>query len=334
MRLPGLSDDAPPAGVAVHLRHLGAALDRAVPPKQLDRNLLVATWRLEMFDAVRPDWDAGASGSPRCGLYGLSVLTEIARRFDIVALQGAIGAADGLRLLMDRLGSHWSLLVTGLSPNSSYQERMAFVFDTRKVLARGLAGQVVLPEGGDKGDAGAEGFLARQFFRPPLFAGFRCQDQDFTLANIHLVFGSPGERIAEIRAFAGWLRRVSAQGHRWERNLIALGQLQLLREGSAVDREFAAAGLHVPPALRGQPNFVNAQGVATSAPSTVAWFAQGDQPGRLDLACRRAGVFNLLGETLPLRADGIDRALTRHLPVWVEFDVPRPSTLGAAMTTS
>ncbi len=199
----GVLDKVQPASVVAHLRELAVALDGALPHKQLDRNLLLATWRLEMFDAVRPDWDTGASSSPRCNRFSVAVLTEIIRRFDIVALQGVIGAANGLRLLMDQLGSHWSLLVTGLSPNSSYQERMAFVFDTRKVLSRGLAGQVVLPEGSDKGDAGPSGFLARQFFRPPLFAGFRCQDQDFTLANIHLVFGSARERLAEIRAFAG-----------------------------------------------------------------------------------------------------------------------------------
>ncbi len=51
---------------------------------------------------------------------------------------------------------------------------------------------------------------------------------------------------------------------------MALGQLQLLREGSAVDREFAAAGLHVPPALRGERNFVNSHGDLASAPSTIA----------------------------------------------------------------
>ena len=41
--------DPPPTSVAAELRTLRGALDAGVPPKVLDRNLLIGTWNIRAF---------------------------------------------------------------------------------------------------------------------------------------------------------------------------------------------------------------------------------------------------------------------------------------------
>ena len=99
-------------------------------------------------------------------------------------------------------------MMTGLSRETTYRERTAIVFDTRKVLPQGLAGQIVLPGDGKGSPAGPKAFLSDQFFRPPFFAGFRCLGSSFTLVNQHIVFGDRAERVEEIEALGRWLAEV------------------------------------------------------------------------------------------------------------------------------
>lgn len=308
--------DPPPAPIAAELRDLRAALDAALPKKLLDRNLIIGTWRWEMFDAVTEKWVADPDGRSAHDLRTIRCFAEVVSHFDVIALQGMMGDARGLRLVMDALGDAWGLMISGLSRESSYNERTAFVFDTRKVLPRGLAGQVILPDSQAKISAG-DRFLSSQFFRPPMFAGFRCLDRDFTLANIHLVYGKTAERLAEMRAFSAWLAEISQKGYRWERNFIVLGQLQLMRSGTPLYEAFTASGLQIPPELVDVPTFP--AGRPASMASSIAWFGEGSGAAALELGYLRGGVFDFLGNGSSLA----DASLSRHLPVWAEFSVRR-----------
>lgn len=77
-----------------HLRQLAVAFDGALPHKQLDRNVQLATRRLELLDAARLDWGTGASSSPCCNRFSVAVMTEIVRCFD----RGNFVAGDRTRL--------------------------------------------------------------------------------------------------------------------------------------------------------------------------------------------------------------------------------------------
>ena len=44
--------DAPSPHIQTELQTLRAALDRDIPPKALDRNLLLATWNLRAFGGL------------------------------------------------------------------------------------------------------------------------------------------------------------------------------------------------------------------------------------------------------------------------------------------
>ena len=310
--------DQPPAHVASELRGLRARLDATLPRKMLDRNLIIGTWRWEMFDAVNETWVADRDERPARDLRAIRCLAEIVGHFDVIALQGLMGDARGLRLVMEALGDYWALMITALSRESTYNERTAFIFDTRKVLPRGLAGQVVLRDSESKASE-KDHFLSRQFFRPPMFAGFRCLDRKFTLANVHLVFGDPDERLAEMRAFAAWLGEISRKGYYWERNFIVLGQLQLMRSGTPLYEAFTAGGLHIPPDLVDVPTFP--AGRPATMASSIAWFGEGSGSAELGLEYLRGGVFDFLADGLPFG----ERYLSRHLPVWAEFSIRRGS---------
>ena len=51
--------DRPPQEVEDELTELRAALDEAIPPKKLDRNLLIATWNIRAFGNLTEKWASG-----------------------------------------------------------------------------------------------------------------------------------------------------------------------------------------------------------------------------------------------------------------------------------
>ena len=312
---------AMPPEVLHSVRGLRAAIEAAVPPKVLDRNLIVASWRWPRVTGLSDEWIDGTAGRTVRDRRAIHLLAEIAGHFDVLAIQGIMAHAPTFHPVMELLGGDWAYMMTGLSRESTYRERTAIVFDTRKVLPQGLAGQIVLPGDGKGAPSGRKAFLSDQFFRPPFFAGFRCLGSSFTLVNQHIVFGEEPERVREIEALGRWLAEVRS-GAYWERNLVVVGQLQILRTGSAVHQAFTAAGLRLPPDLEDVATYVGARGRPISMASSIAWVQDGDGDPELTIPYRRGGVFNYLdGTAFPEPLDHDQDYLSRHLPVWAEFEV-------------
>jgi hypothetical protein len=310
-----------PEEVRATLLQLRGALDAAVPAKLLDRNLLIATWRWPMVMRISDRWIDDTSRATR-DQRAVHLLAEVARRFDVLAVQGLMADAPTFHAVVELLGPAWAYLMTGLSRETTYRERTAILFDTRKILPHGLAGQIVLPRDG-KRTSSKDDFLSAQFFRPPFFAGFRCLGSTFTLVNQHLVFGTMPERVREIQALGAWLREMRS-GAYWERNLVVLGQLQLLRPGTLTYRAFTAAGLRLPPDLEDALTYVNHEGHPVSQMSSIAWTLTADGEPDLSFPYRRGGVFNhcdaaVLGD-LAVPRD----YLSLHLTMWTEFAVTPP----------
>jgi hypothetical protein len=69
-------------------------------------------------------------------------------------------------LMEDFLGSHWGVLLSDVTAGKKGNvERFAYLYDTRRVVPSGLAGQIVLPPGPD-------GRPVEQFDRTPYIVGF------------------------------------------------------------------------------------------------------------------------------------------------------------------
>ena len=75
-----------PRPVLEDIVRLRRQMDRLnLPRKLVDGNVLVGTWNIRAFGPVYPKWDEN-SASPKRNLRAMAIITEIIRRFDVVAI--------------------------------------------------------------------------------------------------------------------------------------------------------------------------------------------------------------------------------------------------------
>jgi len=307
----------PPAAIEDVVR-IRRRIDRAgVPGKLTDTNLLVGTWNIRAFGAVYESWDENP-GSPKRNLRAIACIAEVVRRLDVLAIQEVRRDASGVRLLADRfLGPDWGLILSDVTAGAQGNaERLAFVYDKRRVQLSGLAGEIVLPPT-------EEGQPAQQFARTPYIVGFRSGDQRFSLLTAHVLYGaSPEERLPELEALARYTAaeirdRVRMEGAE-EKNLIVLGDFNIDERGdNPLFQAFVSAGLVVPPQLRDLKTTFSTE---PKYYDHIAWFM-----GELDLNYnRRAGVVDFAGAVFQeLSLHQMSYRLSDHLPLWVEFITDR-----------
>ncbi len=124
--------------------NLAGALDGELPAKKLDRNLVVGSWNLREFGRLTPRWVPKADDKPKRSVGDAWCIAEIVSRFDVLAVQEVQNDTSALEELMHVLGSDWAMLVTDVTRGALGSERLAFVFDVRRVRPTGLAGELVL----------------------------------------------------------------------------------------------------------------------------------------------------------------------------------------------
>ena len=220
-----------------------------IPKKTDDETLLLATWDIRDFDKA-----SYGQRSEEAIFY----LAEIASRFDIIAIQEVYKDLRGLERLCHAMGGYWKYITTDVSGGSrGNNERMTFLYDSRKVKFGGLAGEMVLPPVKAKGGIKVP---AEQVWRTPFICGFSCGWSRFMLASVHVLWGSgkknggtePEDRVAEIRNIAKFLKKRTSEKTAWSRNLILLGDFNIFttdEDGTAFN-ELLSAGFEVPEELR------------------------------------------------------------------------------------
>jgi exonuclease III len=215
-------DSAGALRAASRLLSLRGQLDK-LPPRTVSERLLLATWNLREFGRNQ-------KYGPRLP-ESLHYIAEIVSRFDLVAIQEVHKNLHDLKRLMRILGDWWSYIVTDVTPGrSGNQERIAFVFDTRKVQFDGLAGELVLPPEKKK--------PVLQWARSPFVCAFRAGWRRISLCSVHIFYGTkdPDDpvRVAEIGSVAGMLakrntdRQESADGE--PDNVILLGDFNVFHQ--------------------------------------------------------------------------------------------------------
>jgi endonuclease/exonuclease/phosphatase family metal-dependent hydrolase len=294
----------PPADVADELKTLAAKLDQVIPAKELGRNLLVGTWNLRDFDRVTSKWRSVTGDSPIRDLSNVACIAEIVRRFDVVAVQEVRKSAQALTLMMQALGEGWAFLVTDVTRGpEGNQERLAFVFDSRRVHPSGLACELVVAAE----NAGiSEDVLTKQFAWAPYGVSFASGSAALTLVTLHVTYGQgPQDRVAELKEIALWLSRWAEEGDPWGGNLIALGDFNIDRKDDPLYQAFTSTGLRPPDTLNYVPRKVFDDPDPKAAPNhahfydQIAWFT-GDQGAPvLSLGYRNAGMFEFTGGLIP-----------------------------------
>ncbi|MEL7673458.1 MAG: endonuclease/exonuclease/phosphatase family protein [Chloroflexota bacterium] len=256
-------------------------LSRDIPARTFEQTLLLATWNIREFDAP-------AYGERLEEAY--YYIAEIIARFDLVAIQEVRRDLKALDRVCDLLGPNWAHIVTDVTEGQrGNDERMAFLYDTRKVQFGGLAGQLVLPPLEVKGPDGKTAYVpVSQLARTPFFGGFVSGWTRFILATVHILYGADAsnnpERLNEIRQIAHYLRNRTLDEKNWARNLLLLGDFNICAPEDQTMRALKEEGFYIPPELEKLPS---------NAPCTKHYdqIAFRVRQGSLDKT-DRAGVFN------------------------------------------
>jgi endonuclease/exonuclease/phosphatase family metal-dependent hydrolase len=318
-----LDPAAPPKATRQALTALAAALDDVVPAKR-PGNLLIGTWNVALLGGLTEDWVTPPRKSPQRNLSDICAMAEIVSRFDVCALQEVKGELTALRTLLRVLGDDWTFIVSDVTAGApGNNERLAFVYDRRRVHASGLVGEIVLPADVNGVVTGA---LDRQFARTPYAVSFAADPKAFTLVTLHTLYGTSKadklRRRDELAAIAQWLADMADDADDFNRNLIVLGDFNIDRRGDPLWEAFASTGLGAPAELQDVPRNISA---ASGGPSKfydqIAWFTEGVNGEKLTLDFLAAdGVrwTDFLLQDAPSNASR-KAHISDHYPLWAEF---------------
>lgn len=320
------SIDNPPAAIQADLAVLRASLDASpIPPKVLDRNLLVATWNIRHLAAVTEKWASDPGDSPKRNLRDVLCLAEIVSRFDVIAIQEVRRELGGLRYLLQALGSDWAWILTDLTRGAAGdQERMAFLFDLRRVRPSGLAAELVVPL--EDNTTLTETTLKTQFARTPYAVSFESRGVTFTLVTLHVIWGDgSADRLPEIKQIATWLADWAGGGDEFGANLMVLGDFNIDRSGDPLYQAFISTGLQPPAELASLPRTIFDDPTKPHFYDQIAWFdgktgnpgltpplRYEDEGGNFDFTTSLQGT---------LSTTELSWRISDHYPMWVSFSV-------------
>ena len=319
--------DPPPVNVSNDLAELREQLDKDIPAKELDKNLLIATWNIRAFGGLTEKWRADPKDTPQRDLHALLCIAEIVSRFDVVALQEVRANIKCLRHIHRKLGRNWGLILTDVTKgHPGNDERMAFVFDTRKVQLSGLACEIVVPK--EQLDKIALDALDKQFARTPYAVSFRSGGKTFILITLHVLYGKKAkERLPELKAIGKWLSDWAQNINAWDHNLIALGDFNIDRKGDDLYKAFTSTGLYVPQDLHKVPRSIFADPDKPDLEKhydQIAWFTVDDDTPALSLEYLRGGNFDFIEVAMKSRnlsKQKLSWRISDHYPLWAEFSV-------------
>jgi endonuclease/exonuclease/phosphatase family metal-dependent hydrolase len=179
--------------VAAGLLSLRRRLRKKIPPRTVEQTLLLASWNIREFG--------------RNSMFGrrldesIQYIAEIINHFDLIAIQEVKENLADLKRLIRVLGYWWEYIVTDVVPGrSGNAERIAFLYDSRKVEFDHIAGEVTLPEA--KGSSW-------QLARTPFLCTFRTGWRRLSLCSVHIHYGTSraidARRLAEIKRLSKFL---------------------------------------------------------------------------------------------------------------------------------
>jgi len=320
--------DNPPADVRAQLATLRAALDAsAIPAKMLDRNVLVATWNVRAFGNVTAKWFPDDGDSPKRSLAHVLCIAEIIRRFDVVAIEEVKRDLSGLRLLMQALGPDWGFSLTDLTRgDAGNQERIAFVFDLRRVRPSGLAAELVVPI--ENNTNLTEVGLTKQFARTPYAVSFKSQGAEFTLVALHVIWGDDKARQPEIQEIALWMADWANGGDEFGNNLLLMGDFNIDHRGDVLYETFVGTGLTPAPEHEGLPRTIFDDPGAEHFYDQIAWFTGINGTPQLT----RPLAYESLGGNFDFRPPLLGNLtltelswrISDHFPLWASFSVRKP----------
>lgn len=233
-------------------------LKRQIPKRTHSETLLLATWNIRDFDKSSYGFRLKES---------FYYLAEIISAFDIVALQEVNENLSAFHRLMDILGGHWKFVFSDTTEGTQgNQERLAYVYDSRKIRFGGLAGELVIPPIRERItlDTGEQKIIykpVQQIWRTPIICGFQAGWARFMLCSVHVQWGDSSanseERVKEIGHIASFLKKRTENPNAWARKLILLGDFNIFNKEDKTYQKLAEAGFECPSPLRDKDLYTN-----------------------------------------------------------------------------
>ncbi len=305
---------------AAEIQYLRAWKKKREVPAKSAQTLLLATWNIANFGAQdRRESD--------CRL-----IAEIISWFDLVAVQECREDLRSLRLVLAYLPKTWRTLLSDAAGND---ERMVYLYNGAKVAVREQVGEVALPPSVLKNvKLPNVAALFAGFDRNPYLASFAARGAAFTLANVHLFYGSEQtadlqRRQLETHALSRWARGQYTSKTAYDPNVVLLGDFNLpfmqpddpilsilLKNGLVLTEHSTSVGATLPgsDSATAQPVYQYDQ---------IAFF-----PKNSGLFTGRSGVFDYDGAIFPDLWQQRGRKdfnaylryyLSDHRPLWAEL---------------
>lgn len=234
--------------IAGSLLTLRRALKKELPPKHVDRNLLLATWNIREFGGSK------YGGHTTESIY---YIAEIVSAFDLVAVQEVRDNVAPFHRVRALLGPWWKFLISdvtqGVRGNS---ERIGFLYDSRKVEFSGMASGIVFPPSRVSKSRGLE--PAMQPARTPMLVSMKSGWLGFTMCATHSIWGAANanhpDRVAEIGALAQFLKKRVEDRFAWSPNMFLVGDLNIFNTTDETFRKLTEAGFIIPKAIIETPS--------------------------------------------------------------------------------
>lgn len=211
---------------------LRAGLAKDVAPNNKRESFLLASWNIRDFGGHR------LNPQPRLP-ETLLYIAEVISAFDLVAVQEVNENMSEFLTVMRLLGPHWNYILTDQSGN---MERLAFVYDTRKILFRHVAGEIVLPK--------VKGKEPPQFNRTPFLVAFQAGWFKFNICTVHIYYGSSSNLTARKREISDIADFFTKRQKKDGETYVLLGDFNILNPDDATMQALLGHGFEVRPELR------------------------------------------------------------------------------------
>lgn len=315
--------DTPSQATLENLNLLKNDLDDKIPAKKLEKNLLIATWNIRGFGDITRKEISGVNDSPKRDYHSILCIAEIIKRFDVIAIQEIKSNIKSLRDTLKLLGNDWSLIMTDVNRgNAGNNERMGFLFDTRRVQLSGLACELVVPQ--EWLDVTSNEALTEQFVRSPYAVSFRSFNQTFILATLHILYGKASkDRVKELKGIAKWMADWAKDVNVYHQNLICLGDFNIDERGDLLNQTFISEGLHIADKLQNK-EVTRSIFDETKYYDQIAWFNNAQNIPNLSLKFTTGGNYNFVGKALSnrnLTKQTLSFMMSDHYPIWAEFEL-------------